>query len=378
MNNKMYFNQRPIHIRMATHPQSLTFLQKIHEANITIKHLKVKDQHTTFQVSRAALPIIRKLRKKYRVKLRIQYANQQDILRIDFVTIVGLLLFLIIPIFASQWIWQVKVESDSPELRVSLEKTLQQELALRPPFIKQSLPDDMAIRQVLLEKHRDLAWVHIQKSGGHIVFVPQKAPELVELPDTKKEPMHLIAAKSGVITHFDIDSGIRSVSPNMTVYEGDLLVSGILTSGNSYTVIGASGSVYADYWLECTFSIPRTVEFVGQETREWHVLFKWMHKDVFQTQYYDEVALPSFLSSFVKVVLEQKTQTVEQQITEDKVTDIVVPLLHQKILQSLPQNTLIKKENLLHVEIDDDTVKGKVLFLINENIAKPQPVNQGE
>lgn len=29
-----------------------------------------------------------------------------------------------------------------------------------------------------------------------------------------------------------------------------------------------------------------------------------------------------------------------------------------------------KKENILHVSFDDDKVKGKVLFLVNENIAK--------
>lgn len=378
MTKKVTWNHRPIQIYMASNPTAHIFLHKLHESHITIRHLKVKEKGISFEVSKAALPTIRKLRRKYHIHLRIRYVNQEDILRIDRSTIIGLFLLIMIPLFASQWVWQVQVESDIPELRVSVEKTLQKELGLNPPFTRKSLPDDMTIRQLLLEKHRDLAWVHIQKSGGQISFVPQKAPELVELPDGNQKPMHLVATKSGVITHFDIESGIRKVLPNTTVYEGDVLVSGVIQKGDEYEAIGAKGAVYADYWLECSFSVPRTVELVGQESTKWQLLLKWVHKDAFTAQYYDEVALPDYLSSFVKIVADQNTQNYKQTITKDKVEEIVIPLLHQKILQALPSNTLIKKENLLHVQFENDTVKGKVLFLINENIAKSQPVNQGE
>lgn len=378
MTKKWMFNYRPVYIRIPVHPRAHMFLQQLHEAHITIRHLKITDVYIYFEVSRNTLPVIRKLRNRHGIRLRIRYISQQDILRLDSITFIGLLLLIAIPIFASQWMWQVEVESNMPELRVRLEKTLQQELAMQPPFRKKALPDDMKLRQILLEKHRDLAWVHIQKQGEYIKFIPQQAPELIKLPNNNQQPMHLVAAKSGVITHFDIESGVRTVSPNTTVYEGDMLVSGVITSGDSYKAIGAKGAVYADYWLECSFSIPRVVTLVGQEAKEWQILFKWAHKDAFKTQYYDEVPLPNMISPFVKIVSEQTTKTVKQQITKEKIPELVMPLLHQKILQTLPPNTLVKKQNLLHVQIDDDTVKGKVLFQINENIAKTQPVNQGE
>lgn len=43
----------------------------------------------------------------------------------------------------------------------------------------------------------------------------------------------------------------------MTVYEGDTLVSGVLMHGDQYVIVGAEGEVFADYWLETTFSIPK-------------------------------------------------------------------------------------------------------------------------
>ena len=48
------------------------------------------------------------------------------------------------------------------------------------------------------------------------------------------------------------------------------------------------------------------------------------------------------------------------------------------MIRSLPLKSTIKNEKLLHVTTDDDTVKGKVLFLVNENIAQPRPIDQGE
>lgn len=378
MTKKTNFNYRAVRVHLPLHPNVYKLINQLHMANIRIRNVKITNQSISFDIARAALPTLRALRKKYKVKIKIQYAHNEDIVRLDLTTVFGLILLMVLPIIFSQWVWQVKVDSDIPELKVRIEKTLQHELQLKPPFYKGQLPEDMAIRQLLLEKHRDLAWVHIQKSGSIISFMPQLAPELVELPKKTEKPMHLVAAKNGVITHFNIDRGVRQVAPNATVYEGDLLVSGIMTNGDAVHVIGASGEVYADYWLECSFVIPRTVELVGQRSTSWHVVWKWLDQGVFNKSYYNEMSLPSIISPYVKIIETQVTTTVKREITEDTVKQLVMPLLHQKIVRSLPLKTIVKKQNLLHVQIDDDTVKGKVLFLINENIAKTQPVNQGE
>ena len=67
------------------------------------------------------------------------------------------------------------------------------------------------------------------------------------------------------MTHFVISSGERRVLPNTTVYEGDTLVSGVITVGDKFIPIGASGEVYADYWLETEFTIPRKVQLYFSE-----------------------------------------------------------------------------------------------------------------
>ncbi|UZM98414.1 hypothetical protein OL548_27745 [Lysinibacillus sp. MHQ-1] len=50
----------------------------------------------------------------------------------------------------------------------------------------------------------------------------------------------------------------------------------------------------------------------------------------------------------------------------------------KKVIRSLPAKSIIKKENLLQAKWGNGTVEGKVLFLVNENIASPIHGLQGE
>lgn len=66
------------------------------------------------------------------------------------------------------------------------------------------------------------------------------------------------------------------------------------------------------------------------------------------------------------------------ELDKSKVDSLLLPLLHEKVIRSLPAKTVIKKENLLQVKWGNGTVEGKVLFLVNENIANPIQGQQGE
>ena len=123
-----------------------------------------------------------------------------------------------------------------------VEKVIDEKLKLDDPMLKRKLVSDFEIRQTIMEEIRDLSWVHIIKKGSSITIVPQLAP-INENKKNKSDGLyHLIAAKSGVITHFNITSGERRVTPNMTVYKGDVLVSGVITVGeDEYIAVGASG-----------------------------------------------------------------------------------------------------------------------------------------
>ncbi|MFC7684637.1 sporulation protein YqfD [Ureibacillus sp. GCM10028918] len=371
------FDNRPVEIRLSRTNGAHAFIQNLHSKGVKIKNLKHLENEIRFEMVRKDIKVVREVRKKYRVKVKIQYLQVSRIFQKNSWTAIGLLLLIIIPIIASQFVWNVDVEAETPELRVAVEKVIKEKLSLDKPKMKGRVKSDFEIRQTIMEELRDLSWVHILKTGSSMTIVPQLAPITDNKKNTTDAKNHLIATKSGVITHFEISSGERRVLPNTTVYKGDTLVSGVITVGDRSVVVGASGEVYADYWLETEFSIPKSIQLVSASSKEWTFDFK-INGEKEQGKSFQKVDLPEWLSRFVEIKKTQKYITVTEEISEEQIESFILPLLHEKILKSLPPKTIIKKENLLHVSFDDDKVIGKVLFLVNENIAKNYPIDQGD
>lgn len=371
------FDNRPVEIRVSKGNRVHDFIQLLHARKVKIKNLKHLEKEVRFEIARKDVKIVRNVRSKFHLKVKIRYLQKSRIFQPDAWTAIGLLLLISIPIISSQFIWDVNVQADTPEMRVAVEKLIDEKLSIDSPILKKSIESDFEIRQSIMEDMRQLSWVHIFKKGSSMTIVPQLAP-ITNIKDQKSEKLHhLVAAKSGVITHFEISSGERRVFPNTTVYEGDTLVSGVITVGDKSVAIGASGEVYADYWLETEFTIPKKVEFVSTNERQWEIDFK-ISDEKEQGQSFQKVNLPKWLSNYIEIKKTQKFNTVTEEITEKDMESFILPLLHEKILKSLPPKTIIKKENILHVTFDDDKVKGKVLFLVNENIAKEYPIDQGD
>ncbi|MCM3387974.1 sporulation protein YqfD [Ureibacillus chungkukjangi] len=371
------FDNRPVEIHISRTSGAHAFIQSLHSKGVKIKNLKHLENEIRFEMVRKDLKVLREIRKKYRVKVKIRYLQVSRIFQKNSWTAIGLLLLILIPVISSQFVWDIDVEAETPELRVAVEKVIKEKLSLDKPTMKGRVQSDFEIRQSIMEELRDLSWVHILKTGSSMTIVPQLAPITDNKDNTTDAKNHLIATKSGVITNFEISSGERRVLPNTTVYKGDTLVSGVITVGERSVVVGAAGEVFADYWLETEFSIPKKIQLVSASSREWTFDFK-INDEKEQGKSFQKVDLPEWLSRFIEIKKTQKYITVTEEISEEQIESFILPLLHEKILKSLPPKTIIKKENILHVSFDDDKVKGKVLFLVNENIAKNYPIDQGD
>jgi len=257
------YDSRPVEIRVSRGGKVHELIRRLQQNKVKIRNLQYLKDEVVFEISRSDVKVIRKLRRKYELKVRISYLYESRIFQKTGWTMVGLTLMIIIPILFSQIVWQIEVEAETPELRVAVEKVIDEKLNIEGPILKRNIVSDFEIRQIIMEELRDLSWVHILKKGSSITIVPQLAP-ITDNKSHKSDGLHhLIASKSGVITHFDITSGERLVTPNMTVYKGDILVSGLLTVGEDKSISdGVSGEVYADYWLETDFEVHRNFIYI--------------------------------------------------------------------------------------------------------------------
>ncbi len=369
------WNNRPIIIRIKRHENVHPFIQTLHAQHVPLKRVVFREQEVKFETNMRYLSKIRRTRSRYRLKMTVHYADELQVFRAQLWTMLGLFIMILIPLLCAQVIWRVDIEAASPEIQQKVEKTFNDTFKMETPMSKKVLPSDAIIRQELLEKHRELAWVHIEKHGGRVILRPQESPKQAEQTN-EKLATHLVATKSGVITHFNIQNGERKISVNDTAYDGDVLVSGVIESGNDHVFVGAKGDVFADYWLECTFKIPTKLTMETLQQKQWRVLVKGIHKE--QVDYVQKKELPNWLDPYVSIVEEQQTKTMEVVLDKSKIDSLLMPLLHEKLLRSLPAKTVIKKENLLQAKWGNGTVEGKVLFLVNENIASPIHGSQGE
>lgn len=370
----MIWNYRPILIRIKRHENVHPFIQALHGQKIELKHVMFRDQEVTFETNMAHLSKIRRTRKRFKLKMTIHYADEMHVFRAQLWTVLGLIIMVIIPLLCSQVVWRINVEANTPEIRQEIGRTFHKTFQLETPILKKKIPSDSIIRQQLLEKHRELAWVHIEKNGGRVVLRPQESPKQTEQKNDQLAS-HLVATKSGIITSFNIQHGERKVSVNDTVYKGDVLVSGVIESGEDKVYVGAEAEVYANYWLESTFKIPTKITMETMQEKRWRILIAGVHDEV---DFVQKKELPNWLESYVTIVEEQQTKKIEVELDESTIETLILPLIHEKMIRSLPAKTVIKKENLLQVKWENGTVEGKVLFLVNENIARPIHALQGE
>ncbi|WP_102691291.1 sporulation protein YqfD [Rummeliibacillus pycnus] len=365
---------RIVRIRIKRTKRLPAFLNALTKSKIVLRHLTTTEDEVSFHTVRKHLPTIRKLRYQYGITFRIESLDDDQVLRKEWIVYTGLVLLLAIPFLFSQWIWQVSIENATPEQTEELSTTLN-EMHLAGPFMKKNKPDDSMIRQFILSKHRDLSWIHIHRRGSKLIFEPLAAPVIENEVTNDSVKGNLIANKSGVITHFNLQKGERVVEENDAVKNGDLLVSGVLKRGEEDIVYGAEGEVYADYWIESDFSIPKRISYKTMGEKTYH--FRWANEKKNENAW-KVVKLPKWFSAIGEVYLQQ--ELIEKKVTldENSIENMIIPLLHQKYVKELPPKTVVKREKLLNVTIDNDTVRGKVLFLVNENIAVKQAINQGD
>lgn len=341
------------------------FLGKLHDEQVKIKHLYMSGKSVYFETDSKGIATIRKYRRKYRVKVKVsQIGNDTVAWRLfsSFLFIISCL----IPFCASLFLWDLRVESDVPELSERLESKLRKaNIAVPSPL--SSLPEEDRIRRLLMEDEPSLSWVRFNQTGTSLTVFPMLAPLSTEVKEEQKEkPAHLVAKTGGVITHFALTRGERASIIHQTVKKGDLLATGILEQGDKTTVVGADGEVFADYWLEYHFELPRTISYaaLGEELVE----FQWRRPWKESKENGFEPRLPFTLK-------ETRHDPVHKvRLQKGMEESIILPLLKYDLLSKKKNELIIKEENILHVSFTNDKVSGTILFLVNENIAEKRPI----
>lgn len=190
----------------------------------------------------------------------------------------GIALFLIACHILSLFVWKIEIvgETDAVDrnaLMQSLEK-----YGLYMGALASSVDNDKVKRGVMTDME-ELSWVGIDINGAGARVEVRKRTLKPEIED-KNKAVSLVASRNGVVTALNISQGVTYVKPGDVVYEGQLLVSGIVESTlGGVRTVASSGEVTATTWYEKTGEVPdkREVRTRTGETKSKHTLeiFGW-------------------------------------------------------------------------------------------------------
>lgn len=362
-----------IRIQIPMKTDQHVLFQRLFAVNIEIYSVRSSENHLYFSIKRKDLRAFRKVRKVMKIPVRLVDETKKGIISLYSFSLIGVAFFLVIPVILAQFIWTIHIDSDSPESNVVLYEQLK-EMNIREKMLASSLPAEQEIRQKILLKYKEYSWVHFTQSGSTLTVTPMLAPKQSEREIKEAPPVHLIAKRSGVITDFELVKGVRAVGKHIAVKKGDTLVNGYVTQGDKRIITSAEGKVFASYWVELNFELPKKVVIMKPNERELIIQRKGKQKLI----YWKEIALPSFLQKYVEAGYVQKNIEESFELNENSIERLIRPLLFQKIIHDLPAGTQILEDKVLQVSIQNDKVKGKILLLVNENIAIPQVIPQGD
>ncbi|WP_040286645.1 sporulation protein YqfD [Sporosarcina koreensis] len=280
----------------------------------------------------------------------------------------SLLLFGLIPFAASLFLWQVTVDAEHPETAEKVQQALERS-SVKPMQLLGGIPAEDALRTQIMAVDHDLSWVRFEKKGTTLHVIPMLSPKTARVQESDGKPSELAARTGGVVTGFRLSSGEPVAHRNQTVKKGDLLATGVLVQGDKTAVVGAEGAVFADYWLEYRFSLPRTVRYRSAGETETVIDWQapWSDKRQNGRPWWKVVEWKEMTDYPVRA----------EELNEGMEESFLIPLLKHKLLSETSYEKEIKDENILQVTFDSDKVTGTVLFLINENIAEKRPISQG-
>ncbi|AOV07888.1 sporulation protein YqfD [Sporosarcina ureilytica] len=345
-----------------------TFLTKLKTTGTKVTSLTMIENAAYFITDKKGLKQARKYRRRYGLKLNVYSTVEDRGLEMLFSSY-RFVILLAIPFVCSFFLWSVTVESEMPEVSERIEKKLEK-ASIIPFRLLMSIPDEREIRRDLMQDEPTLSWVHFKRSGTTLTVIPLLSPQSDSQPERKEEPADLVARTGGVITRFALTKGERVGRVYMTVKKGDTLAKGTLEQGENTVIVGADGAVFADYWVEYSFRIPKKIQYKvqGDERLEFFFHPPWKGKDLFNKSSWNIIE--------TERIIEEKDAQLE--IEEGMEETVIIPLLKMKLLAELGPDAMVKEEKILHVTIDDDKVIGTILFLINDNIAIKRPIPQGD
>ncbi len=371
------------------------FLNRCIHEKVSIWHIRRVGEETI--VCYVALEDVKRIRpivKETKVKVYfierkgVPFLFKKMISRGGFVA--GMVAFVAILFILSNMVWNISIEGASPKVEHELIQAVD-ELGIKRGKFHFLLPSVEDIQMKVSEKIDEATWIGVTLNGTtfHFNVVEQTFPEKQE----PISPRHLVSKKKAIIYDIFVEQGQPKVTPNDFVEKGDMLVSGFIGKEGKMEIAPAKGKILGEIWYKSNVSIPLVTEFstfTGEKkTKHSFSIFNfsipfWGFGKIEFNEYEtnEERHRLNFLNWSLpieyhrEVILEKETFV--REYSEEEAVDTATLMAKEELMKKLDEDAVIKGENVLHQTNENGKVTLMIHYQVIEDIAKSQPIIQGD
>lgn len=371
------------------------FINDLMRNGIIVWNVKKQGENAlTFQIKlqdvKKLRPIVRRNECKIRFIYRTGFPFFAKRLGRNIGIPIGAMIFLVAIFLLSNIVWGIEIQGSNPEIQHQVKKELG-EIGVKQGKFLFLMPNTDAIQQHLTNRIDAITWVGVELKGTtyKLQIVEKTEPEKIE----KLEPRDLVASKKAVIVDLFVEEGQPLVSVHDHVKPGQILVAGTIGTEEDPKFVPAKGKILGETWYktEVTLPLKSKLEVLSGNAITRHKikignvllpLWGWK-KNMFaqfetekneQPLYFVKWKLPI---SYNREIFWEKEE-MDIQYTEKEAIARAMELGRKNLKSSLPDDIRIIGEKILHEKIENGKVYLSVHFQVIENIAKPQPIIQGE
>lgn len=304
----------------------------------------------------------------------------------------GLALAVCFVLVMSQFVWSIEVVGNETVSTAEILQVLDG-LGLHKGTFRGSV-DARDLKNNALLQLDQLSWLWVDIKGSRAtVSVSEKraAPEILD----QSAPCDIVASKAGVIKSFNATAGKSAVEVGQTVLEGQLLISGVVTSdimpeSTPARYTHAAGEVYARTWYEQSVQRPLTKEIrtpTGR-TASKHTLLAYggalpLHFNADSPyENYDTVETTHDLVLFgFYTGLSWKTRTYTEvtlsyePLTPEQAMEEAGPELEAAIASQVGEGAVVAASDLRYTPIDESNILVTLTMEYTEQIGMTKPID---
>ncbi|HLO11923.1 MAG TPA: sporulation protein YqfD [Pseudoneobacillus sp.] len=351
--------------------------------NTIIFKMKLKDVHE-----------LRKYRRAFECKIRFLQRNGAPFLLKRLFRnsgfLVGAFGFIMVLMLLSNMVWGIEIKGAKPATEHQIRKTLT-EMGIKVGKLQFYMEDVESIQRNLTNKIEELTWVGVELKGTtyHFQVVEKNQPKKI----VKNSPRNLVASKKAIIVKMFVEKGQPKAKMYDHVVPGQILVSGLIGKEDNPKMVPAEAEILGETWYKTSVDLPLNSTFYvfnGKEERK-HAIsigkFKipvWGFGKIPYQEYEIEQNIKKirFLKwntpiSYIHETYRQR-EKVLREYSKKEAVQMAMNLAKEDIKNHLSEDAIIKGEKILHQSFQNGKVRLIIHFQVIEDIAKTEPIIQGD